>query len=142
MGIKIWSLESHSSWGWASRQNSLYMIESLSANTKWLETINLLFNLFTTYFMKGKEKASFQNFPHGIVSDYLVGISNHFVLASGRRFSLPAPFQDDIWNNAKLAPKCPTIIFLCFSINQIWENKPNVSKQDWHIYKRKKIYGF
>ena len=48
--------------GWTSRQNSPPVRECLSANTKWLETVNLLFNLSTTYFMEDMERASFHNF--------------------------------------------------------------------------------
>jgi len=45
---------------------------------------------------KGDGRGQLLKFPHGIVSEDLVGISNHFVLATGRRFSLPAPSQDEI----------------------------------------------
>ena len=44
-----------------SRQNSL-LVKFFSTNTKWLQALNLLFNLFTPYFMNDMEKASFHNF--------------------------------------------------------------------------------
>ena len=68
-----------------NQTKSLNMKEVLSANTKWLETVNLLFNLSNTYLMEDIMRASFQYF---IINMYLEGVSSHLVLATGRKVTL------------------------------------------------------
>ena len=112
-----------SSWGWASRQNSLSVRESLSVNTKWLETVNLLCNLSTAYLMEDMERTSFQNFIFNLHLIFWKVCPAILCRPQGEKFLF---WSFSGWKGE--LKQCNICIissnskFLYYSIHQMWEN--------------------
>ena len=77
--------------GWTNRQNSPPVRECLSANTKWLETVNLLFNLSTTLLHGGHGEGKLPKFHYEFVFDVSEDVSSHLMLSTRRKFSILPP---------------------------------------------------
>ena len=110
--------------GWTNRQNSPPVRECLSANTKWLETVNLLFNLSTTLLHGGHGEGKLPKFHYEFVFDVSEDVSSHLMLSTRRKFSILPPSQDEseTWNNVEFARKCPIVSF-CFIKSRKFDNK-------------------
>ena len=75
--------------------------ETLSANTKWLEIVNLLFNLSTTYLYGAYGVGKLPKYHYEHASTVLEAVFSHLALATGRKLTLLTSSQDESKSNLR-----------------------------------------
>ena len=114
-----------------------------SANMKWQQTVNLLFNLSTTYFMEDMERASFKN---SIIKFHLM-FWKVFppILRWPLGVNIPSCFsllKCDLKRSKfyTITPNCK--FFVCFFIQQMQKNKTQYFKTKLKYFQTYIFYGF